>query len=84
MNRICGDGDFRNSWNIDSLVDTTFNEEEFSFSKGNVHHVVQSFDDRFVTDVNVSNGGCHIALDTSISNNNALVSIRTRSLISIK
>ena len=40
MNRICNDDNFRNLWNIDSLVDAKSNREEFSFGKGNFHHVV--------------------------------------------
>jgi len=40
MNRIYDDDNFRNPWNIDSFVDVVSNKEEFSFGRGNFHHIV--------------------------------------------
>ena len=72
MNKVCDNNNFGNPWDIDSLVDATSNGKESSFSRGDVYHVVYHFDDRFITDMDVSNRCCHVVLDTSISNNKSV------------
>ena len=72
INRICDDNNFKNPRNIDGFVDSTSNSKKFSFSRGNVYHVVQSSNNRFFMDINVSNGDCYVVLDTSIRNNKSI------------
>jgi len=72
MEQICNDNDYSNIRYTDSLIDATSNGKEFSFCSHDVYSIVYSFDDRFVTDMNVSNGDNDIVFDTSISNDKSI------------
>jgi len=49
------------------MVDTTSYGKEFSFLCSNVNSMVESFDYRFVENMNVHNGQSDIVFDTHVS-----------------
>jgi len=49
------------------VVDTASYGEEFGFLSSNVNSIVESFDYRFVENMNVRNGRSDIVFDTCIS-----------------
>jgi len=75
MEQICNDNNLSNVRYIGSLIDATSNGKEFSFSSHDVHSIMCSFDDGFVTDMNVSNGDGNVVFDTSIHNNKSIEGI---------
>jgi len=72
MEQIYNDNNLSNVRYIGGLIDATSNGEEFSFSSCDVYSMMYGFDDKFVTDINVSNGGGNIVFDTSIHNDKSI------------
>ena len=66
MNGICNDNYFPNVLQISGLIYTTSYSEQFSFSRSDVDCLVDCFDDLFVIDVDMSNGGGNMILDAGI------------------
>ena len=73
MNKVSDNNDFRNICFVTSLVNTVFNSEEFCFSAGNKGHVMNCFDQRLVTYVDMQGRSSNIILDTCIRNYNYCV-----------
>ena len=72
MEQICYNNNFSDVRYTGGLIDTISNGKEFSFSSCDIHGMMYSFDDGFVTDMNVSNRDGNIVFDISISNNESI------------
>jgi len=72
MNQISDDNDFQNSLRSCGLIYTTSNGEYFGFGAGDIHCMVKYFDNRFVTDMYVSNGDSYIEFDTGVGDNKSI------------
>ena len=72
MEQICNNNNLSNVRYIGSLIDATSNSKEFSFSSCDIYGMMCGFDDGFVTDMNVNNGGGNIVFDTSIHNDKSI------------
>ena len=72
MNQVCNNYDFQYSSRISSLIYTASNGKEFSFHTIDIYHMMKSFDDRFVMDVDVGYGYSHIILDTSVGDDKCM------------
>ena len=66
INRVSDDNDFQYSQKIGSLIDTTSDGEELSFSRCDVNYMMNYLDNGFVTDINISDGSNNIILDACI------------------
>jgi len=72
MNRVSDDDDFQYFWKIGSLIDTTSNGEELSFSRCDVNYMMNHLDNGFVTDMNMSGGNGNIILDACIQDDESM------------
>jgi len=72
MEQIYNNDNFSDVRYTGGLIDATSNGKEFSFSSCDIYGMIYGFDDRFVADMNVSNGDGNIVFDTSISNNKSI------------
>jgi len=68
MKWISDDDNFWDTWNIGGLIDTTPDNKKFSFCGQNIHSVMNHLDDRFITDVDMSDRGGYIVFNTGVSN----------------
>ena len=64
---ICDNNNFWGFLRKDSIVDPTSYGEEFSFRESNIDCAVESFDHRFVEDMDMHYGRGDIVFDTGIS-----------------
>ena len=72
MDWISNDNNFWYSRRCDSLIYSTYNSEQFSFYTIDIYYMMKGFDNRFVMNVNISNGCSHIILDTNICNDKSM------------
>ena len=67
VNRVCNYDDSRGIMWEDSMVDTASYGKEFGFLSSNVNSMVESFNYRFVENMNVRNEQSNIVFDTHVS-----------------
>ena len=72
MDRVSNNDDFLYTRQIGSLIDTASNGEKLSLGRCNVGCVMNSFDDRSVMDMDVSNKHNNIVLDICIWNDESM------------
>jgi len=66
MDGIYDNNDFRYVLEMGCLINAVSNSEEFSFSASNVDHMVKSFDDQPIVNMNMRYRQCNIVFDTGI------------------
>jgi len=66
MDGVSDNDDFWYTRYVGSLIDTVFNGKKLSLSKCNVSCMMDSFNNRSVSDIDISNGHSNIVLDTSV------------------
>ena len=66
MNGICNDDYFPDVLQISGLIYATSYSKQFSFCRSDINHLVDYFDDLFVMDMDMSNGGDNMILDAGI------------------
>ena len=72
MNSICDDDDFFNIGQVGGLIDATSNGEQFSFSRYDVHSMMDSLDNWSIMNINMCYGDSNLVLDTSIRYNKSI------------
>ena len=78
VNRVGDDNDFGDVFLIAGLINATSDSKEFCFSAGDKGRMMNYFDQRLVTYVNVQNQSSNIVLNARIGNNNHCVCYKTR------
>ena len=73
MNGVGDDNDLRDVCFVASLVNTTSNSEEFCFCAGDKGYMMNYFDQRLVTYVDMQDRSGNVVLDASIRNYNCRV-----------
>jgi len=73
VNEVSDDDDFGDVFLVAGLINTTSDSKEFCFSAGDKGCMMNHFDQRLVTYVDVRNRSGDIVLDACIGNNNHCV-----------
>ena len=73
VNGVSDDNDFGDVFLVAGLINVASDSKEFRFSAGDKGHMMNCFDQRLVTYVDVQNRSGDIILDAHVGNNNHCV-----------
>jgi len=76
MYGICDDDYVRDTWDLNSLVDTTTDNEQFSFYRSNADYMIYYFINSIWEQMDACNWCSYVVLDASIWNYDNIFGIR--------
>ena len=72
MDGVSDNDNFQYTRYVGSLIDTAFNGKKLSLGRYNISCMMDSFDNRSVSNMDVSNGHSNIILDTCIQDDESM------------